>query len=165
MEEKGLIAFEWEDTEACVGMIADWFGIPRSFFSDYRILRSNTKTLNIVNADIQVERKPAPDAVGMPFLHTNMAVHKLTQPAALFLGPHCTRNIVQLDRARAVAYMGRQSVEIREEDLQACDGPGYVMVGYDGRILGLGFRHRERPMILESFMPKAWAVGPGVDPF
>lgn len=165
MEERGLMTYEWLDPEETFGFIARWFGLPMQFFENFRIYRANPKTLYLVNADVAVERRPKPDAVGMPFLHTNMAVWKLTQPAALLLGPHCTRNIVELDHDRALAYMRRESVELGPGDLIACDGPGYVMVRYRDMVLGLGFRHRERPMVLESFMPKAWKVAANVDPF
>lgn len=165
MFEKGLLGIAWEDTEATVGIIASWFGIDMSFFDEFRILRSNSKTLNIANADIAPEKWPAPQSIGLPFLHTDMAVPKLTQPASLLMGPACTRNIVQLDRLRATQYLARRPVELADADLIACDGSGYVMVRCEGLTLGLAFRHRDSRMTLTSMVPKAWALNADVDPF
>ncbi|MEZ4460098.1 MAG: hypothetical protein R3E66_10285 [bacterium] len=163
--EKALITLTWEDTPSVVGVIAQWFGIPMAFFEDYRILRANPKTLNIVNADTSPEQRPEPQSIGMPFLHTDMAVPKLTQPASLWLGPLCTRNIVNLDRARAAAYLARATVALEPADLVECDGTGYVMVRCEGLSLGLAFRHRNAVMDLVSMVPKAWALNADVDPF
>lgn len=163
--ERGIIEFEFEDMNESVGVIARWFGIPLGFFDDYRLVRTNTKGLHIVNADIQVENKPKAESIGLPFVHTNMAVWKLTQPASLFLGPHCTRNLILLDRAQACDYLARKPVVLTENNLHACDGPGYVMVRFDAMTLGLAFRHRDDPMELQSMVPKAWATADGVDPF
>jgi len=147
------------EKEAYLGPVCERFGISPEFFDAFILLKLASKTLNIANADIQAAEKPVPASIGMPFLHIKMASPKLTSAAAMWLGPQCTQGVVELDTDHANAFL-RREMNFVEPEIAESVGRGYVMVKHDGIILGLGFLGGPGdPTALESFVPRAWALG------
>lgn len=147
------------EKEEWVGPIRERFGLPANFFDDFVLLQLGSKTLNIANSDIMLIEKPEPASIGMPFLHIKMASPKLTSAAAMWLGPHCTRSVVELNTEEANAFLRRETNVIDLQHAQEI-GRGYVMVRHGQDVLGLGFLwDGARAGEVESFVPRAWAIG------
>lgn len=140
--------------------VFDWFGIDWSHFEGLVLTRPNNKTLNIVNADCAPPVEPAPVSIGMPFLRVNMHYNKLTTSGVYFIGDRATANFVDVDRARADAYLRRERIELSPEDIEECDPRGgYVIMRCEGWTIGLGLLGtRSAPPSVKSFQPKAWSI-------
>lgn len=158
--------------------IQDHFGIDPKAFEGLSLVKANSKILHIVNSDHQPPLRPKPDGVGMPFLRVNMAVFKLTTPAAMRFGNLATKNILaDAPQNLASAYLARQNFDVSHEQAKNFTGKGYVLIGYQNRILGLGFfwpnsenshAPNSDPNVagqVESFFPKAWSVADDRNPF
>ncbi len=158
--------------------IQNHFGIDPKTFAGLSLVRANSKILHIVNSDHQPPLRPKPDGVGMPFLRVNMAVYKLTTPAAMRFGNAATKNVLaDAPQSLAGAYLARQTFDVSQEQAKNFTGRGYVLIGYKNRILGLGFfwpnsENAEAPNSdpdvagqVESFFPKAWSIADNRNPF
>lgn len=155
----------WEtthvDKDLWLTPICERFGISPAFFESMILFQANGKTLNIVNDDIVPVVRPVPASIGMPFLHIKMAQPKLTSAAAMWIGPACTVNVVELDASEANRFLRRETIALNRGNVESAGiTRGYVMVRNEGLILGLGFfdGNSENPS-LESFVPRAWAPG------
>jgi len=155
----------WEtthvDKDLWLGPICERFGIAATFFESMILFQANGKTLNIVNDDIVPVERPLPASVGMPFLHIKMAQPKLTSAAAMWIGPACTANVIDLGADGANRFLRRETIALDRDSVESAGiTRGYVMVRSEGLILGLGFfdGNSESPS-LESFVPRAWAQG------
>lgn len=154
------------------------FGIPHETFQGLCLVQANSKILHIVNATHQPPLRPKTDGVGMPFLRINMAVFKLTTPAAMRFGNAATKNILaDAPQPLVSAYLARQTFDVTHEQAKNFTGRGYVLIGYQNRILGLGFFQPAVPDSdtpnhdsdiagqVESFFPKAWSLADDCNPF
>lgn len=141
----------------------EYFGLdPKATLEGLVIHRPNTKAVGIANRDQVPPVRPEPLASGLVLFHTNMKFPKLTTGAAMLLGREATRQVVDLDRAQADAYLHRELLSFAREDaqLERCADDGYVLLRHAGFILGLGmlngFKEAEQPQCtITSLYPKA----------
>jgi NOL1/NOP2/fmu family ribosome biogenesis protein len=90
-------------------------------------------------------------------MKTKTRFPKLTTPGAQILGPHATRNVVDLDAGQLPAYLGRTEVPLAPGQARGCSGDGFVIVRHRGHVLGLAF-HRDAADRIESLVPKRWST-------
>ena len=145
-----------EEREPWLTILLDRFGIEPANFDDYVIFREGRKGVYITNRDQQPPQKPKPDAVGMLFMRTDGKYPKLTTAATLRFGALACKNVVDLQPEQLVAFMGRRDFHIEGAQVQNVSGTGYVMLRYQGIVVGLGV-YRQHLHLVESLFPKGWA--------
>ncbi len=163
--EPEVHAFETVDgaeRERWLGPVAERFGFPEEAFAGLRLVRQGAKTLALVTGDLAgalaPPARPEPQAAGLPFLHAAMRRPKMTTAAAMTFGAAARRNVVDLDRARAEAYVARRDVELGPDEAGAMTGDGYAVARWEGVALGVGW-FRGAPWgggSLRSLFPKRW---------
>ncbi len=147
------------DIAAWLLMLEDRFGFPPDIFAPYRVEQPNPKYLTLVARDHTPPFDPKPSSTGIPFLRINLPYPKPTTAAAMMLGPHATRNVVELDRTQADVFLSRRNAVLTEQQTICCTGIGYVIVRHAGISLGLGlYRPEPDGGVLESLYPKAHAL-------
>jgi NOL1/NOP2/fmu family ribosome biogenesis protein len=150
---------EVADRERWLGPVVERFGFPEGTFEGLRLVRHGGKTLALVAGDLAPPVRPEPRSVGLAFLHATMRRPKMTTAAAMAFGASARRNVVDLDRARAEAYVAREDVEVGGSDAGTVVGDGYVIVRWQGVALGAGW-FRGAPGgaggSVRSLFPKRW---------
>jgi len=136
--------------------VAERFGVPDDVFAGYRIHRRTLRGPHLVARDHEAPGIAAVESVGIRFMKTKARYPKLTTPGATVLGPHATRNVVDLTDDQVEPYLARETFAARAGQAEACAGTGYVLVRHRGHVLGLAL-HREGSAHLESAFPKRWA--------
>ncbi len=131
------------------------YGLPGNVFDELRLHRRGDEIHAVAVAHAPPAR-PRPAASGIPFLRVTDRGAKPATPAALRIGDRATRNVVDLDAEQTAAYLARETVAPRPEQLAACAGRGHVIVRRRGCALGVGFLRRGPPVSLESLYPRAW---------
>jgi NOL1/NOP2/sun family putative RNA methylase len=140
------------------------FGMPRDGFDGYTFFQRTARDLRVVNRDHRPPLKPEPESMGMVFMRAQSRFPKLTTAAAMVFGGEATRNRIDLDGQQIQAYVQRQDVRVREEQLRSCTGIGYVLVCHQGVDFGVAFYvpeerdDRGEGARVQSLFPKAWAV-------
>lgn len=137
------------------------FGFPEGLFDDYLFLRMSRKGLHIVSRDHRPPRRPRPDAVGTLFVHTTGRTPKITTAGALAFGHLATQNVIPLRRDQLERYLAREDITLHPEQVEACTGPGFVIVTHAGVVVGTGL-YRPAPAhkhVLESLFPRGWMRG------
>ena len=138
------------------------FGIPEDVVRGYRLHRRTQRGPHLAAADHAPPVDPDPESVGIRFMKTKTLHPKLTTPGAQILGPHATRNVVDVTRSQLVPYLARTDIVIDRAQSAGCSGDGYVLVRHRGHVLGLGL-YRAAAGLIESLVPKRWSTdrGPG----
>jgi NOL1/NOP2/sun family putative RNA methylase len=137
-----------------VGALAEHYGLPDTLWSRYRIHRQTRRGLHLAAADHEPPVAPAPQGSGLFFHRTNVRPPKLTTGGALLLGPHATRNRLDLDPAQRDAYLRRQEQTPSPGQTGDCR-PGQVLVRHRGVTLGVAVLHRSGT--LQSLFPSRWS--------
>jgi hypothetical protein len=155
----GYVVLEGEEAARWVGLIAERFGIAPEGFADWVLVQSNRKLISLAHADCAPPAWPPPLAVGLPFIHINMAFPKLTTGAARLLGPLATQNVIALDASQADWYLRRINQAVAFEQMEGCT-KGYVIVRHEAVMLGVGLIRPQEDGSgwLESLYPKAHAL-------
>ena len=82
---------------------------------------------------------------------------KLSTAAAMIIGHHAQRHIIELSREQFDCYLQRKECELVPQQLALCEDTGFVIVSYRGYIAGLGLylsaQHDKLPR-LRSLFPK-----------
>jgi len=131
------------------------YGLPGDVFDELYFHRRGDE-IHAVAANHAPPARPRPAASGIPFLRVTDRGAKPATPAALLLGDRATRNVVDLDAPQTTAYLARETVAPRPEQLGACAERGHVIVRRRGHALGVGFLRPGPPASLESQYPRAW---------
>ena len=143
------------DREKWLAPIRDRFGLAPEAFRDVRLVAGSRK-LHVVPEEHRSPAQPPPEVVGLPFLHTGMAVPKLTHPASQLFLEGATRNVIEVDERQAALYLSRQSFRLDGTSDGTVTSDGHVLLRHDGLPLGLGqLKGRE----VESYFPKRLAYG------
>ncbi len=137
-------------------LLKDRFGIPPETFAGFLVVRPNKKHIALVPDDHAPPRQLEAVTMGLFFLKTNLKFPKLKTGAAQLFGHAATRNVVQMDRAQAEAYLGQQDVYVSEAQAAHCTGRGYVLVRHEELTLGVGF-YEPTEQRVRSLFPKVWA--------
>lgn len=138
-------------------MLDERFGIPRSTFGGYALVKPGSKKLYIIPEGHVPPARPDADTVGMSFMRIKMSVPKLTTAAAMHFGSAATRNVVDATPAQAEAYLTQQNFEASANQLQRCTGRGYVLVRHRGWTLGVGFLQARGKGVVRSMFPSGFA--------
>ena len=149
-----------EEATRWLTLIGERFGIAREAFSPWRLIQQNRKLISMTNVDCIAPPWPPPLAVGLPFIHINMAFPKLTTGAARLLGPLATKNVIVLTETQADWYLRRVNQRVEPAQLEADTSKGYVLAMHAGFVLGVGLLRPQEDGSgwLESLYPKAHAL-------
>lgn len=147
--------------ERYLAPLCERFGIPRQTFEGLQLVAHGRHHVAIRANASQTPTLPlgSLDAVGLLFVRTQMARPKLTTAAAQRFAPAATRNIVLLQRHRALLYVQRELFELGTNETATLTGHGPVLVGCCelGETLWLGTglcRQQGARMWLESYYPR-----------
>ena len=99
------------------------FGFPRATFADYLFFSPTPRRLWIAPRLIEPPSSPAPQTIGMAFLHLSMRDPKLTTEAAMAFGHLATRNVLAADEREARDFLSRQTFSPPPAALRACAPP------------------------------------------
>lgn len=134
-----------------LGYFVQRFGIPLSVFHDYHLLERRTTYVLLRHistleelASLQVQ------GVGLPVLRKMPRHLKPTSVALQCFGMHAGRNRVELSADAARLLLHGQDLAV---DLDSA--PGYVVLVYDGHVLGCGLY---TPGRLRSQVPRRQAT-------
>jgi 16S rRNA (cytosine1407-C5)-methyltransferase len=143
-----------------LGDLAEHYGLPDGLPMRFRLHRQTRRGLHLAAVDHVPPAAPAPQGSGL-FLHrTNLRPPKLTTAGAQLLGPHATRQRLDLTTTQRDAYLRREELTPPARQTGDC-GLGQVLVRYRGFTLGVAVLHRSGT--LESLFPRKWsgcAAGP-----
>ena len=143
-----------EDDGDWIGALAEHYGLPDRLLPQFRLHRQTRRGLHLAAADHAPPAAPAPQASGLFLYRTNLRPPKLTTAGALLLGPHATRNRLDLTATQRDAYLRREELTPPPRQTRDC-GLGQVLVRYRGFTLGVAVLHRSGT--LESLFPRKWS--------
>jgi NOL1/NOP2/sun family putative RNA methylase len=130
------------------------FGLEPGLWQGLRAHRQTRRGPHLIAADHDPPAVPPAAGRGVFFLRTNMRPPKLTTAGALLLGPHATRNRLELTPAERDAYLQRRETRPTGTRTSGLEW-GPVLVTYRGYTLGLALFHRSGT--LESLFPRRWS--------
>ena len=142
------------DDAQWVELFGEHYGIPTARLAQFRFHRQTRRGLHLAAADHLPPAAPKPQGSGLFFYRTNIRPPKLTTGGAQLLGPHATRNRIDLDAAQRDAYLRREAQTPHPGQTADCR-PGQVLVRYRGFPLGVAVLHRSG--MLESLFPRRWS--------
>ena len=123
-------AFELEDRSRVVGLWQERFGIPAQVFDGFSFYR---RAQNVWAFSDTTLPKLSYEAIGLRMMNFKEEPWKPTSCALQFFGRHATKNAVHLNREQSgIFFAGKSQV------LEANVEPGYVVVFYNGDVLGCG---------------------------
>ena len=138
------------------------FGMSREDFEGYTFFQRTAKDLRVVNPDHRPPLQPEPQSTGMVFMRAKSSrFPKLTTAAAMLFGGRATRNTIDLDEEQLRAYVQRQDINLRTDQVRSCTGIGYVLVRHEGVEFGVALYlpdEQGEGDRAKSLFPKAWAV-------
>lgn len=127
---KNRNAFELEDRSKIVMLWQERFGIPLRAFDGFTFYRRAQNVWAFSDADLPKLRY---EAIGLRMASFKEEPWKPTSCALQVFGRHATRNAVNLTLEQSrVFFAGKSQV------LEAKVEPGYVVVFYNGDVLGCG---------------------------
>ena len=71
-------------------------------------------------------------------MHTEGKYPKLTSAAALQFGGFASKNVIDLEPEQVQTFMSRQDFGIGSAQTEKVSGTGYVILRYEGFVVGLG---------------------------
>ncbi len=139
---------------AVVAGFEERFGIPRDAFEGLRWFEQGRRYLVVAAEDHEV---PAMGVrfTGLPLLHTRSRAPRMTTEAATLFGGGAARNRVDLSPRQLRDYLRRRDVPLSAEQIRSTDGPGVVLAGVEGTVIGNGV-FRPDQGFLESQFPTKW---------
>ena len=140
----------------------DRFGLAEEAFADTRFFRQG-RYVRVAACDPLLPTAVALHSTGIPFVRAGGRGPMMTTAAALAFARSATRNLVELEAPDADAYYRRLPVTPSPEALEACTGPGYVLLRHRGHLLGVGWLRVDAGSArVDSLFPKVWALPAGV---
>jgi NOL1/NOP2/fmu family ribosome biogenesis protein len=136
-------SFETEDRSKIIEFWTSRFGVSESVFDGYRFFKRAKSIWLFSGAKLP---NLSYETIGLRAVSTKENPWKPTTCALQILGKYATKNVIDLNREQAMAFMAGES-----QDIQASVEPGYVAVSNQGQILGCGRYSKGR---LESQLPK-----------
>jgi NOL1/NOP2/fmu family ribosome biogenesis protein len=131
---KNRTAFELEDRSKIVSLWQERFGIPVQVFDGFCFYR---RAQNVWAFSDTTLPKLSYEAIGLRMMNFKEEPWKPTSCALQVFGRHATKNIVHLTREQSWIFFAGKS-QVLEAKLEAKIEPGYVVVFYNGYVLGCG---------------------------
>lgn len=131
---KNRTAFELEDWSEIVGLWQDRFGIPVQAFESFCFYR---RAKNVWAFSDTTLPKLRYEAIGLRMMNFKEEPWKPTSCALQVFGMHATKNIVHLTSEQSGIFFAGES-QVLETKLETKIEPGYVVVFYNGNVLGCG---------------------------
>ena len=158
---------ELVDQNRLKDMICSRFSIDQEAFDGLVFFQSNRRLVSLVNVDHLPPVGHRVQATGLPFVHTGMALPKLTTAATFFIGNRAKANIVDVNHDQTDSFLSRETIILVEGQMDRCTDAGYVIVRHEGVIVGLGFLRvtDDGCATLESYFPKSWSIEQGASAF
>lgn len=148
-----------EQTDAWQETLRERHGWDPEAVAPYRFFQSNRR-IEMVAKEHQPPNVPKIEAIGMFAVRVGNRFPKLSTGAAMLLGERATRHRVTLDAAQRDAYFRREELPLSSAQVEACGEQGYVLVMFDGYVLGVGLFLPDLEVgqgRLRSAFPKAWS--------
>ncbi|MEE2959274.1 MAG: hypothetical protein VYA34_00910 [Myxococcota bacterium] len=136
------------------------FGFSDQDLSGLTFFQSNKRLVSVIDKQHEPEGVDAIQTMGIPFVHANMVIPKLSSAAVFLLGARAKKNVIELHRVQVETFMTRQPITLKADGLSGCMGNGYVLVRHQGYTIGVGmirFSEQLNEAELESYFPKVWA--------
>lgn len=162
-DEPDYLDIEPIDPAPWITLLHDRFGMDEEALRAYIWHQPNSQLISLLTRSHQPPSRPAPISMGLPFIRTTLRFPKMTTGGTLLVGPLATRHVIDLDEPQLNAYYSRQTyIALRPEQTICCESMGYVIVKFEGIVLGQGFyrpasTQGEEPANFDSFYPKAFA--------
>ncbi len=134
-------------------LLAERFGIQRVAFEGLRLLEKSRRDIYAVAED---HRPPQMTKCisGMPLFHMHFKYPKPTTSCATTFGREADRNVVNMSYDQLQAYLARKPFTLQKDQIQSCNGSGYVLVRYQNAVLGVGF-YEQNQSVVASLFPKS----------
>jgi NOL1/NOP2/fmu family ribosome biogenesis protein len=91
---------------------------------------------------------------GLPLFHMHFKYPKPTTSCAAAFGRKADRNVIDASYEQLQAYLARKPFTLQKDQIQSCDGGGYVLVRYQNAVLGVGF-YVQNHYVVASLLPKS----------
>lgn len=142
-----------DDAARMFDILNQRFGIKRAAFDGLQFLKKSRRDIYAVVADHQPPQM-AKCISGLPLFHMHFKYPKPTTSCAAAFGRKANRNVIDVSYDQLQSYLARKPFSLQEDQIQFCDGGGYVMVGYQNAVLGVGF-YEQNQKVVASLLPKS----------
>ena len=142
-----------DDAGRMFDILAARFGIERAAFDGLQFLEKSRRDIYAVAADHRLPQM-AKCISGLPLFHMHFKYPKPTTSCAAAFGCKADRNVIDTSFNQLQAYLARKPFTLQKDQARACDGSGYVLVGYQNVVLGVGF-YEQNDNVIASLLPKS----------
>lgn len=152
-------AFEIQERSLIAAMWRDRFGITQDIFDGYSFYKRAQNIWAFSNATLP---KLSYETVGLRMMNFKEEPWKPTTCALQVFGKYATKNFICLNEEEARCFLAGESLlwEANSEPGYIDPGyhidPGYIVVFYEGEVLGCALYSRSR---LHSQLPKELRIG------
>ncbi len=160
-EPGGTLPANSKPLESWFEVLEKRLGMSLDDFDRYTFFQRTARDLRLVSRDHRPPLQPEPQATGIVFMRAQSRFPKLTTAAAMVFGGKAKRNTIDLDGKQIQAYVQRQDIRLRPDQVRSCTGIGYVLVRHQGVEFGVALYlpdEQGRGDRVKSLFPKAWAV-------
>ena len=158
----GMPPEAWTPSGPWFEILEKRLGMSPENFDRYTFFQRTARDLRVVNRDHRPPLQPEPQSTGIVFMRAKSSrFPKLTTAAAMLFGGKATRNTIDLDEEQIRAYVQRQDINLRADQVRSCTGIGYVLVRHEGVDFGVALYlpdEQGKGDRAKSLFPKAWAV-------
>jgi len=144
------------DTRQFLNLLRQRFGISERSFDGVALLSKHDQEIYGAAAD---HCPPLIDGriIGLPLMTLSHRYPKFSTAGATAFGGGAGKNIVDVDRSQLDAYLARETVLLTDVQAGDCEGTGYVLIRYDGVMMGVGLFNASSRTVASMF-PKSLAV-------
>jgi NOL1/NOP2/fmu family ribosome biogenesis protein len=146
------------DVSPWLSLVIDRFGIPPDVFAGFAFERPSSKYITVRSRTARQFAEVQLLDSGFVFMKTSATHTKLSTEAAMAFGHAGTRNVVDVSRRVAEAFVRREAFVVTGDETARCTGAGHVLVRHDGIGLGIGyFVPTADGGEVRSLFPKVWS--------
>lgn len=143
--------------------VGDWAGKIEQFFgveapvAGTEWFAPNREKIHFVVSPHRHPAQPTASVTGLPVLRRESRFPKLSTSAAMAYGPRIRKSLVDLTAGQYRHYVRRETCRVEASQLTGVNGTAtaYVVVRYDGWVVGVGVYHQPSGQ-LQSLYPKVW---------
>jgi len=140
-----------EIRETLLQELTDRFGLDREVFASLDMFINQKGVVHVAARNHRIPQM-GERSTGLPLVRIGNRFSKLTTAGAAAFGRRATRNVIDVNPAQREAYLSRRVFDVDAQQTGSCDN-GFVLVRYDGAVLGVGFYNRTKSTV-ESQYPK-----------